>query len=385
VLERVHRFGPLSYAEVLELALYDEADGFYGGPAAAAGGGRAGRSGADFITSPEVGPLFGAVVARALDAWWLSLGRPDPYVVVEAGAGAGTLARDVLAARPACSAALRYVLVERSEALRTRHATMVPLEPPGWVLGPRAVPADDGDGDDDGEVVHERGVGPMFASLAELPAQRLVGVVLANELLDNLPFLLLRRTSSGWDEVRVGDDGSGGLVNFPVPADPDLAHLASRFAPDAPVGGWIPVQHAAQQWLGSALSLIERGRVVAFDYADATASLATREPWTWVRTYRDQQRGADPLSDLGLQDVTCEVAVDQLAAVRPLTADSSQADWLALHGLEDLVVSARAAWHDAAAAPDVEALKARSRVAEAAALTDPAGLGAFRVLEWAVA
>ena len=76
-------------------------------------GGRAGRRG-DFITSAEVGPLFGAVVARALDAWWDELGSPDPFVVVDAGAGVGTLARAVLAAGPACAAALRYVLVERS-------------------------------------------------------------------------------------------------------------------------------------------------------------------------------------------------------------------------------------------------------------------------------
>jgi SAM-dependent MidA family methyltransferase len=371
-LERVHRFGPLSYAEVLELALYDEEHGFYSVT------GQAGRAG-DFITSVEVGPLFGAVLARALDAWWLDLDRPDPFVVVEAGAGVGTLARDVLAARPACAPALRYVLVERSDALRARHPLAVPLEPPGWVLGPRAHDplADD-------EPTHQRGVGPMFASLAELPAQRFVGVVVANELLDNLPFVLLRRTAAGWDEVRVGDDGSGGLVNFPVPAEPDLARLASRFAPDAPVGGWIPLQQAAQQWLASALALVERGRVALFDYADATASLARREPWEWVRTYRGQGRGTDPLSDLGLQDVTCEVAVDQLAAVRPLSADSAQADWLAAHGLDELLTLARSAWQSAAAAPDVEALKARSRVAEAAALTDPAGLGAFRVLEWAL-
>ena len=61
--------------------------------------GRAGRRG-DFITSPEVGPLFGAVVARALDAWWAEAGEPDVFTVVEAGAGPGTLARSVLAAAP---------------------------------------------------------------------------------------------------------------------------------------------------------------------------------------------------------------------------------------------------------------------------------------------
>ena len=77
--------GAIRFDEFMRLALYGE-HGFYGG------GGRAGRRG-DFITSPEVGPLFGAVVARFIDAEWARLGRPEPFTFVEAGAGPGTLAR----------------------------------------------------------------------------------------------------------------------------------------------------------------------------------------------------------------------------------------------------------------------------------------------------
>src|SRR5207237_5528272 len=121
-----------SFSELLELALYDPELGFF----ETAGG--AGRREADFITSPEVGTLFGAVLARALDSWWEGLGRPDPYVVVEAGAGRGALARAVLAARPDCAPALRYVLVERSEHQRASQAALLPLELPSLVLGPVA-------------------------------------------------------------------------------------------------------------------------------------------------------------------------------------------------------------------------------------------------------
>ena len=113
--DRTARHGPLPFEAFMEAALYDETEGFY----ATTGG--AGRRG-DFLTSPEVGPLFGAVLARALDQWWKELGRPDPFVVVEAGAGPATLARSVLAAQPACGPALRYVLVERSAVQRARHA-----------------------------------------------------------------------------------------------------------------------------------------------------------------------------------------------------------------------------------------------------------------------
>ena len=71
----IRRRGPVPFSEVMEAALYDPDHGFY------ASGGVAGRRG-DFITSPEVGPLFGAVVARALDSWWGAARRPDPFVVV---------------------------------------------------------------------------------------------------------------------------------------------------------------------------------------------------------------------------------------------------------------------------------------------------------------
>jgi SAM-dependent MidA family methyltransferase len=125
--------------------------------------------------------------------------------------------------------------------------------------------------------------------------------------------------------------------------------------------------------------------VVAVDYADRTPSLA-RRPWLeWVRTYRAHGRGGHPLEAPGTQDVTCEVAVDQLAVlVRPPDADRSQAEWLRAWGIDELVAEARATWHERAHLGDLEALRARSRVGEADALTDPAGLGAFRVLEWEV-
>jgi hypothetical protein len=89
-----------------------------------------------------------------------------------------------------------------------------------------------------------------------------------------------------------------------------------------------------------------------------------------------------PLDALGAQDVTCEVAVDQLALVRPPRADVPQADWLRRWGIDELVADARAAWTAAAHAPDLAALAARSRVTEAQALLDGKGLGGFRVLEW---
>src|SRR5215211_6380558 len=99
IAERIRREGPIPFDRFVDAALYDEEGGFF------TRGGGAGRAGRDFVTSPEVGTLFGGLVARALDGWWRELGTPDPFVVVEAGAGRGRLAADVLRAGPACAAA----------------------------------------------------------------------------------------------------------------------------------------------------------------------------------------------------------------------------------------------------------------------------------------
>src|SRR3954471_5409268 len=111
IRERIGREGPIAFDVFVELALYGRGGFFTRGR----GAGRAGR---DFVTSPEVGTFFGALVARALDGWWRDAGEPDTYLVIEAGAGRGRLAADVLVAGPDCRSALRYVLVERSPELR---------------------------------------------------------------------------------------------------------------------------------------------------------------------------------------------------------------------------------------------------------------------------
>ncbi|HMG41233.1 MAG TPA: SAM-dependent methyltransferase [Acidimicrobiales bacterium] len=369
VAARIERLGPRPLSEVLDVALYEPGAGFYDR------GGSAGRREGDFLTSPEVGPLFGAVVARALDTWWRAMGAPDPFLVVEAGAGPGTLARAVLHAEPDCAVALRYVLVERSPSQRRRHAAVVPLEEPSLVLPP--VDADTG------EPVPEAPPGPLLTSLAELP--RVPGtsaVVLANELLDNLPFDLAERREGAWDEVRVGR-AEHGFQETTVPLDESRSQLLDRLAPDAPDGARVPLQAAAGDWLRTALATAgPSGRVVVVDYAATTEELAKRPQDEWLRTYRAHAPGGAYLDALGNQDVTCEIAVDQLATVRPPTSDTAQHEWLRHHGIDDLVAEGKRLWTERAHVADLAAVAARSRISEAEALLDPTGLGAFRVLEW---
>lgn len=382
----------------MESALYGEPGGFY------ASGRGAGRRDGDFLTGPEVGPLFGQLVARLADRCWEWLGRPERFSLMDAGAGRGTLARSVLAARPACAPALRYVLVERSAALRAGHGPLLE-RPPGPCAAVESVP--------------------------DLHAKPFEGLVVANELLDNLPVRLLERTAEGWAEVCVAVPGSGdgapdstltahrsdarspagtpdsavaaestitsagdgrrgeffagpNLSEVLVPAAPEFAAQAAALAPEALVGGRLPLAAAAVAWVGRALDLLRRGRLVVFDYTDSSASLAARPPGEWLRTYRNGARGHDPLAMPGSADITCEVPLDQILAAHPGAEVCRQAEFLRRLGIHDLVAEGRATWAERAAVGDLAALEARSRIGEAEALCDPAGLGAFTVAVWTV-
>lgn len=375
IAAEIRRHGPRPLERVLDAALYDAAGGFY------ETGGRSGARQGDFLTSPEVGGLFGAVVGRALDGWWRDMGSPDPFVVVDAGAGPGSLSRAVLASEPDCAPALRYVLVERSAALRRLHAQTLRLEDPALAFAPV---------DPDTEApVPEAVRGPICVSLAELPRVKGPAVVLANELVDNLPFGLAERGDDEWWEVRVDLGETQGpapptrFVQLLVPLDTERAELLDRLVPDPVAGARVPLQDAARAWLRDALAVAGAGgRVVVIDYAASTAELAGRPQDQWVRTYRGHRHGAGLLENLGEQDVTCEVAVDQLATVKRPSLDRTQADWLRASGIDELVAEGRAEWNGRAHVGDLAAIRARSRISESDALLDPAGLGGFRVLEW---
>jgi SAM-dependent MidA family methyltransferase len=367
----IRREGPIPFDVFVEHALYG-AGGFF------ASGHGAGRDAADFITSPEVGPLFGALVATALDGWWDALERPDPFLVVEAGAGRGRLASDVLRAAPECLPALRYVLVERSPALRDAQRERLRLEPPDEAFGPFAAGPD--------APVPVAASGPVVTALDELPGVELDGVVIANELLDNLPFGIACFTADGWAEVRVALDGDR-FVELVVPArDADAAALTRVTAGlDVAIGARMPIPRGIDEWIRRVAATLHHGYVVLIDTMDGAAGVLERGPSSWLRTYRGHAPAGDPLEVPGSRDLVADVVVEQLhhAAADAgfvVALDSTQAEWLADLGIAAAVAEGRDHWSARAAIGDLAALEGRSRATQAAALTDPAGLGAHRVV-----
>ena len=296
--------------------------------------------------------MFGTCVARWLDDAWVDLGRPDPFVVIEGGSGPGRLCRDIFLAADRCREALRYVMVERSTTQRQE--------------GYERVTATCFPGVDEAPV----------AAVADLPAQPFDrGVVLANELLDNLPPRLMTKRDGGWVEVYVSADS---LVEQPAPAA--AVAMADRLVPSAAEGATVPLQLKSAVWIGRALAAVPNGRVLAFDYGvERTSELAALPREEWLRTYRAHRRGPLDPADAGQHDITCDVAFDQLPQPARL---SRQADWLRDQGLDDLLGDARARWEAAAAQPDAAAVAARSVLDEAAALVHRPGLGDFFAAEW---
>ncbi len=322
----------------MDAALYDPEDGFYAEPPVGVEG--------HFLTSPHVSPAFGALVARQLGEAWDLLGQPDPFHVVEWAAGDGTLARQVLSAfeaHPPLARTVRYVGVERT---------------PGAIRALRAARLEATSPDD----------GPSGVT----------GVVLANELLDNLPFRLARKQEEGVVELLVGLDGNEHLTFVAVPADDSLAGRAG--AVDA--GATVAISDEPERWLQRAAGDLQRGYVLIFDYGGE----GPRTP----QTYRGHQAGQDLLLHPGSADITAGVDLTALATFGErlglrVWGPVSQRDALLALGFGERAEADRVA--TAEAVDEGRHLEAARRWAERSReslLIDPGGLGSLQVMAFGI-
>jgi SAM-dependent MidA family methyltransferase len=257
----IDHHGPISFAEFMELALYGPG-GFYEHPPV----GEAGH----FVTSPHVHPVFARMLARALRGMWDLLGRPSPFHVVEVGAGDGTLARDLqdLLAGTGCE----YVAVDRSPGARAQL---------------RELPV-------------------TVTATLEAAGHGHTGCVLANELLDNLPFRWLRGTPRGPVEVRVGLQGDR-FAPVEVPWDRSLELEEKIPAPALEPGREVALPTGALHFLDRLAHFLGSGYVLLVDYA---ASEATGP----VHGYREHRVVEDVLASPGSADITAGVDLDAVTA-----------------------------------------------------------------------
>jgi len=335
----------MPFARFMDLALYDPDGGYYRSAEA-----RPGRAG-DFLTAPELHPIFGEMLGRAVEDAWQVLGRPEPFVVREHGAGEGALAIPLLRDLPA---AIRYSPIEvddhRLEGLRER--------------------------------LRAEGLGDR---LIELDADAsFYGVVMANEVLDALPVHRVRRRGGGLRELAVGLGADHAFEEVEI--DPTTPALAERLDADGIqlVDGQIgEIALAVDDWVATAVGPLRRGLALFIDYGAPATELydPVRRRDGTLRGFVRHQLSDDPYRFVGRQDLTAHVdvtAVQRAAEAAGLTTlgITTQAEALMGLGIEERLREVQA--DPATTMEDYTLLRASLM-----RLLDPAAMGRFRFMAFA--
>jgi SAM-dependent MidA family methyltransferase len=332
IIDEIGTDGPMPFERFMEIALYDP-EGFFGGQTL-----RSEKSG-DFLTSPEVSRLFGETLAVYVERVRNQIG--EPFRLVEVAAGSGSLLRPLL--------------------------DVLDVEALAVEASPGARQALDG-----------------LVEVAEELPETIRGVVIANELLDNLPVALAQRVDGAWRERWVGADEEG--LTF-VDAEPRKEVFAwlDTYAGPVDEGGWVEVQLEARRWVADVLGRLEAGALLLIDYGDTAENLLPRRKDGTLRTYRAHHLGPHPLDEPGETDITADVNFTALLDLHPNADLVRQDDFLAELGLRERLSELRRAELEAARAGDeMERLRIRTLKTEAETLLHPRGLGDFRVLEYRV-
>jgi SAM-dependent MidA family methyltransferase len=333
--------GWMPFSRYMMRALYAPGLGYYSGVLQ-----KFGRGG-DFVTAPELSPLFGCCLARQLSEL-MALSAPH---LLETGAGSGRLAADLLSALDDLGCAPEsYRILELSADLRARQRALIEREVPG--------------------------LAGRVEWLDTLP-ERFSGVVFGNELLDALPVERIRLAGAAVEEAGLTLDGDGRIILSWRTAPPALADAAVALG--LPHGYETELGLAGRAWVAEWARRIDLGALLLIDYGFPQAEYyhPDRSTGTLMCHYRHHAH-AEPLWMPGLCDITAHVdftAVAQAAfdAGLQLAGYTSQATFLLNCGLPGLLADPPGDTGDALA-------RAR-RNAEVNRLTSPAEMGElFKVI-----
>jgi len=301
--------GSIPFARFMEHALYAPGLGYY-----SAGLEKFGAAG-DFVTAPELGSAFARCLARQVAEVLADVGTAaEPADVLEAGAGSGALAADLLLELERLGHLPgRYFILELGTELRTRQASRLRERAPHLLS--------------------------RVTWLDALPNE-FRGVIFGNELLDALPVERYRISPSGPVRLAVefADD------RFRWHEEPADESLRGRLAPLALAPGYeSEVGFAAEGWVRSAAASLTRGMLLLIDYGFPRAEFyhPDRAAGTLMCHYRHRAH-SNPLILVGLQDITAHVDFTAVAeagieAGLELLGYTSQAMFLLGCGLDEIV------------------------------------------------
>lgn len=303
--------GWISFARYMELALYAPGLGYYAGGAHKFGDA---QSGGDFLTAPELTPLFGQALARQVAQ---VLAASKPYVI-EAGAGSGRLAADLLLALDALGhAPERYAILELSGELRARQAATIARHAPQFL--------------------------DRVEWLDALP-EKFSGCLIGNEVLDAMPTHTVVWRENGLFEggVALAENATGEQLTFAErPASQTLIDAAEILPVAAPYRGEISL--AVRAWVAELAGRIECGAMILLDYGLPHRELyhPQRDGGT-VRCHYRHRVHDDPLWYPGLSDITSHVDFTAVAeagfdAGLSVLGYTSQAQFLINCGIGELL------------------------------------------------
>jgi len=275
--QEIREQGPIPFSRYMELCLYDPELGYYSRNAA-----QFGKAG-DFYTSSDVHAVFGRLLARQFDEMWRVLESPEHITLRELGPGRGLFAQDVLdwseKKFPDFFGALRYVLEERSPALRQRIEVTLSR--------------------------HLESGKAVLQSSGNLSAPT---IIFANEFFDALPVEVMSSEGS----LRIGSQNGRFVETWAPPSAEELEFL-DLYSIHPETGERVEVPLQSQAYMAAAAGL-ERGFVIVIDYGYAREEqLAGRHRGT-LKAIRQHSVSDNPYEAPGEQDITADVNFTALAA-----------------------------------------------------------------------
>jgi SAM-dependent MidA family methyltransferase len=319
--------GAIPFSRFMELCLYAPGLGYY-----SAGAAKFGPAG-DFVTAPELGPLFAACIADAVAPVLQQLGPEAEFV--ELGGGSGAFAEVALKKLLALDAVpARYAILEPSADLRQRQRERLQQHLP-----------------------------PLLFELVEWldmpPQEPWNGVLFANEVVDALPTPRFSLRDGEVFEEHVALNGDGRFIRSDRPADALLVAATRHVERQLPapfVDGYrSELLPQLPYWMQAVVGGMQRGALLFIDYGHPRAEYyqPQRHDGT-LRAFRRHHVSDDVFAWPGLQDITASVDFTALAeagegAGFDFSGYCSQASFLIGNGLAENLAAAEARAHDEAA------------------------------------
>ena len=300
--------GPMSFAQFMQAILYTPGMGYY-----SAGSRKFGAEG-DFVTAPEISPLFSGCLARQCQQ---ILAQVTDGVIFELGAGTGTMAKDILLTLTEMNALpTAYWILEVSADLKARQQTLLRDALPDFFAN-----------------IHW---------LDRLPEQAWSGVLLANEVLDAMPVEKFKWVEGALQQFNVVNKADGFDWQLAPVTNPDFLAQFEALDIDFADGYESELNLALQSWVQSTTHLLQRGAALLIDYGFPRHEFyhPDRNRGTIMCHYRHHAHD-DPLIFPGVQDVTAHVdftAVAEAAVMADLdvVGFTNQAAFLINCGLTEL-------------------------------------------------